>query len=404
MKHAEIVIGSNFGDECKGAVVHYISSYHISHGNRVCVVRFNGGCQAGHTTFHQNMRRVWHQFGSATDLGASTYFGPKMIVNPFVFWHEFDDKQLKDAALANIYVDQQCKVSLYCDQIVNQLLEKSRGSNRHGSCGAGINETIERGLNGYEITFGDIATSYFSKKVESVYLEYYPNRVKSLGLNPDDYFAEVSEWLIGQNITDCKKMNERVSTVCGISSIADQFDTFVFEGAQGLRLSENNMDDFPYLTRSDPGIINVLDILTDLGVNQYPDIVVVNYLTRPYITRHGDGPLPHEVETNQFDWVEDKTNKPNDWQGSLRFGYLDLESLKHHINKDLERIPDTFPIPTMANLVVTCWDQVKDRSINFIEKGMPKSVREYEFKQVIQNEFNLHTVIFFEAKGHTNGV
>lgn len=38
-------------------------------------------------------------------------------------------------------------------------------------------------------------------------------------------------------------------------------------------------------------------------------------MTRPYVTRHGNGPLPCEVERSELPGVgEDLTNQPNEWQ------------------------------------------------------------------------------------------
>ena len=43
------------------------------------------------------------------------------------------------------------------------------------------------------------------------------------------------------------------------------------------------------------------------------------YVTRTYFTRHGDGPLPGEVEFHNLSIGIDKTNTKNDWQGNLRY-------------------------------------------------------------------------------------
>ena len=40
------------------------------------------------------------------------------------------------------------------------------------------------------------------------------------------------------------------------------------------------------------------------------------YVTRSYVTRHGNGPLPYEEKRAYF---YDETNMPNEWQGTLRF-------------------------------------------------------------------------------------
>ena len=49
-----IVVGTALGDEGKAKVVDYLSS-----NARVCV-RFNGGCNAGHSVYHEDKKYVFH--------------------------------------------------------------------------------------------------------------------------------------------------------------------------------------------------------------------------------------------------------------------------------------------------------------------------------------------------------
>jgi len=55
-----------------------------------------------------------------------------------------------------------------------------------------------------------------------------------------------------------------------------------------------------------------MELCSDCGIE---DIEIV-YVTRAYMTRHGAGPFPHESINLDF---EDKTNVPNQYQGSMRY-------------------------------------------------------------------------------------
>ena len=52
----DIVIGLQHGDEGKGKVTHHL----LKSGEYTHCVRFNGGCNAGHTIYHDGVRLVTH--------------------------------------------------------------------------------------------------------------------------------------------------------------------------------------------------------------------------------------------------------------------------------------------------------------------------------------------------------
>jgi adenylosuccinate synthase len=128
----------------------------------------------------------------------------------------------------------------------------------------------------------------------------------------------------------------------------------VFEGAQGLLLDMDRGFKFPYVTRSNTGLKNVLALAADAGIGGL-DVI---YLTRAYLTRHGAGPLPNEAPGLAFADVVDRTNLPNPWQGTLRFAPLDLDFLRTTIADDLGDAAAT-GIEVDAGLGMTCLDQIR---------------------------------------------
>src|ERR1700733_5726906 len=154
MKSARVVIGAGFGDEGKGLMTDYFAE------PGGLVVRFNGGAQAGHTVmvsrpFFTRMpegyhkvttmdysRHVFHHFGSGTFQGATTCLSRFFIVNPMVFVEECE--QLRGLGLRpTVIIDPSCPVTTPYEMILNQIMEERRGDQRHGSCGLGINETVQ---------------------------------------------------------------------------------------------------------------------------------------------------------------------------------------------------------------------------------------------------------------------
>ena len=62
----------------------------------------------------------------------------------------------------------------------------------------------------------------------------------------------------------------------------------------------------------------------------------MHYVTRPYLTRHGNGYLYKEsIRSDVSKYIEsDRTNVYNEFQGSFRYAPLDLTSLKDRIVSD----------------------------------------------------------------------
>ena len=139
MKDIKIVAGSNWGDEGKGLMTDYFSQKPNS-----IVVCSNGGAQRGHTvTTPDAIRHVFHHFGSGTFNRASTYLSEDFIVNPIIFKQEYDELMNLNY-VPNTYINQNCMITTPFDMMANQIIEESRGKNKHGSCGLGIFETIKR--------------------------------------------------------------------------------------------------------------------------------------------------------------------------------------------------------------------------------------------------------------------
>ena len=87
-------------------------------------------------------------------------------------------------------------------------------------------------------------------------------------------------------------------------------------------------------------------------IRMFSDVEVdVFYVTRAYTTRHGAGPLLNEEPMPN--WVEDTTNIPNQFQGSLRYAPLNFELLSNTIKKDFGYIDNG-----KMCLIVTCMDQL----------------------------------------------
>ncbi len=355
MKRATVIIGANFGDEGKGL----LTDFHAAQlGSDGLVVRFNGGAQAGHTvTTPEGRRHVFSHFGAGTLAGVPTYLSRFFVVNPLLFF-----KELPAIATAKprVYVDRDCPLTTPYDMMINQMVETARGCNRHGSCGIGFDETIERNLKAaFRLTVADLGCPDLAARLDAIGRDYVPQRLKKLCISAPaqpivpkpilaDFVAAGRAFIDAVVLADCTIIRHKKQ--------------IIFEGAQGLLLDEEHHW-FPHVTRSKTGLKNVIALARATNI----DALDVTYVTRAYLTRHGAGPFPSEVRGLVYPGVRDATNLPNPFQGALRFGWLDLDLLRETVVADVA-VGRASGLSFSHRLAVTCLDQLPAIA-TFIREG-----------------------------------
>ena len=340
MKTVKIVIGANFGDEGKGYMTDYFANEAKEQNKSCLVVCHNGGSQKGHTVVSPSgLRHVFHHFGSGNITGADTYLSKDYIVNPITFNKEYEELKRK-GIVTKTFVHKDCLTTTPFDMMINQIVEEYRNGDRHGSCGLGINETIVRNNKLDKMTISDVLSLLQLHLVDHIYSNlnyiasyYLPDRLKELGVNsiPTKWVEILSkkENIIDNYIIDLYMMQSRIELVD--DSILDKYEYVIFEGAQGLLLDQNNIEYFPHLTPSNTGLMNPVNMIKDKNVTD----IEVCYVTRTYMTRHGVGKFDSECSKDEINPnMVDLTNVPNEFQGTLRYGKLNLNDLKNRIEND----------------------------------------------------------------------
>lgn len=342
MKRAMVVIGANYGDEGKGLIVDYFAS---KAPKDTVVVRFNGGAQAGHTVLTPDKKRhVFSHFGSGTLAGAATYLAKHFVCNPLVFWKESRDLVALGCEPV-IAADPRCFVTTPYDMLINQMIEDSRGDKRHGSVGLGFGETIERNIYPtFQLWKSDLVDKIkLAEKLRFIRDQWMPTRCAQLHIRQlpkDDH--RMSDEILDKTVAACLAFDGLVTTT-GAEFIERK--SIIFEGAQGLCLDMNSLN-FPHVTRSNTGLTNVVPIARGLGLE-----LDVFYVTRPYLTKHGAGPLATQYEPDPP--IYDETNTSHPYQGTLRFGRMDIGELQNRIATDLKNWPSA-----KENVALTCADHV----------------------------------------------
>jgi adenylosuccinate synthase len=315
-RRAVIIVGLGFGDEGKGASTDYLCRQLKAD----LVVRYCGGCQAAHNVvLPDGTHHIFSQFGSGSLHHVPSYLGPNVIISPFFMVNEA--KHLIELGLNPwklLSVDQECLITTPYHQSLNRTLERKRGDDKHGSCGLGIGATRE-----HSILHPDDALRMKDLRVLSI-------KGRRVAI---DKLKKIQQWAskqAGMPVGECLDPDSLyihlidASLKINVVEKMPDFKMAIFEGAQGMLLDENH-GYHPYTTWSTVTLKHAGELLqgSDTEVN-------VMGCIRPYLTRHGAGTfLSYDQNVMAHALNIDVGNPPNEWQGHIRYGLLDLNVLAY---------------------------------------------------------------------------
>ena len=84
---ADIVVDLQYGDCAKGKVTHHL----LKNSKYTHVLRYNGGCNAGHTIFHEGKKFITHHIPAGVFFGVKSIIGPGCVLDPREFMKEISE-------------------------------------------------------------------------------------------------------------------------------------------------------------------------------------------------------------------------------------------------------------------------------------------------------------------------
>ena len=290
----KIVLGSLFGDEGKGVCVNYLCHKALKDGKRTLVVRFTGGPQAAHTVDEGGIRHVFSSFGSATLLGVPTLYRNTALIDPICIVNELN--VLKTKGINPVYDFSSGIIITPYDVDFNRNDKKTLSD---GTCGKGVWASLKRSRTGKKFTLSD---------------------------NPETILAECASYY---GVERCKEFDdmftEAFNFVNKTQTIINEndYDTIIYEGTQGLLL-DAQLGFLPNVTATNTG----LQYLTEHELNG----AEVYLATRTYLTRHGNGYTPQQVDG--YDLADkSESNVYNGYQGNFKTGVFDFDLLNEAFSR-----------------------------------------------------------------------
>ena len=313
-----IVVDLGFGDAGKGVTVDLL----CASGEYGAVVRANGGAQAAHNVVTPDGRHhTFSQFGAGTlapNGPVPTHLSRFMVVDPFALAMEAAHLASLGVAdpLSLLTVDRRALISTPWHRAANRARERARGSDRHGSCGMGVGETMAYALEHPDLapTVGDCATpSLLRRKLVALAEALDQGSGEEDGPDLEESLAAYEAFASGVRLVDEAYLPRLLARA-----------PVVFEGAQGVLLDEWH-GFHPHTTWSTTTTANPLTLLAEAG---RPGQARRLGVLRTYATRHGAGPLVTEDPTLGARLI-DRHNRTHPWQGAFRVGHLDLVAARY---------------------------------------------------------------------------
>ena len=340
---AKIIIGANYGDEGKGLLSRHFSVQALAAGRKPVTVLHNGTAQRGHTVdYTPEMRHVYHHFGSGTLDGVPSFFADSLLVHPMSFRPEYEELS-REGAMPPVYCSPDCVVITPFDMLVDHAIEADialkSGQREYGSCGYGSWSATDRIREWPQLAF--TVKDFLNKEMYRPLMEqlwkWTEYRAAAFSVELDrlpryqTYFRPGSdrrESLIRHFEEDLHFfMNHVILT--SFDNLWNRYDSILFENAQGLGLDKDVKSQWH--TTSKTGLANPYSLLKD----KTDFMAEVIYVTRAYLTRHGVGELEGEVRKQDINVkMHDATNVPNEFQGSLRYGYAEKREQNLRIAED----------------------------------------------------------------------
>lgn len=277
-----VVVGAQWGDEGKAKVIDMLAV------DADVVVRYQGGCNAGHTVQHGGEVFKFHHLPSGLLYpGKLCVIGSGTVIHPEILFKEIETLHQRGYATEGLKISNRAHLTLAHHIVLDQQQESSLAEKKIGTTGRGIGPTYSDKVSRLGLRICDLyqpepvlkerlAQILKAKARELSHLNTKPQTVETL-------------------YATCQELAQRfqpyvADTVYLLNDCAAQGKTLLFEGAQGTLL-DLDFGTYPFVTSSNA---TAGGACTGSGVGPTQVHRVIGVM-KAYTTRVGSGPFPTEL-------------------------------------------------------------------------------------------------------------
>ena len=341
---ANIVVGTQWGDEGKGKIIDIIAS------RADVVVRSQGGNNAGHTVVNDGQTYKLHLIPSGI-LYKNTLclIGAGVVLDPKDLLSEIDNLSPRGVSFDNLKIDPRAHVVMPWHITLDGLSEKFRGNSDIGTTKRGIgpcymDKTERSGIRICDLMDKEVFAKKLKGQVDAknkIVKGVYDKEADMF--NYDEIYAEFMEY--------AEKLRPFVAdTTVIVYDAIKAGKKVLFEGAQGTLL-DLDLGTYPFVTSSHP-ISGGFAVGAGVGPNMIKDVVGI---VKAYTTRVGEGPFVTELDNEIGEEIRIKGREFGTVTGrSRRCGWFDAVVVKY-----AARTNGLTSIAFMLLDVLTGFDKIK---------------------------------------------
>ena len=278
-----VVVGAQWGDEGKAKITDLLAEY------ADVIIRYQGGCNAGHTVVANNETYKFHLIPSGVLYkNKFCFIGAGTVIHPETFLRETQELIERGVNLSSLKVSPLASITMPYHIDIDGISESNSGKNKIGTTKKGIGPTYSDKIGRYGL------------KIQDLYDEETLNeRIDAILPLKNKMLKEVfgTKTYTKEEILDyCKKYAEIFRPyVCDewvekLSSSLKEDKKILFEGAQGIML-DIDYGTYPFVTSSNP-IGGGAATGSGIGPTHIENVIGV---TKAYVTRVGEGPFITEL-------------------------------------------------------------------------------------------------------------
>ena len=314
-----VIVGAQWGDEGKGKITDFFA------GDSDYVVRFHGGNNAGHTIIVDGITFKLHLVPSGIVYGDPiSIIGNGVVVDPKALLDEIDYIQEKGIDPKLMVSDRAHVIMPYHIAMDGALSghqgDLAAGSTRRGIAPVYADKMFRNGIRMIDI----LEPMVFREKLEKGYAFakgiIEKSLHQSLDISIDSIYNTYSDY--GQKLKSYIH-----DTSLELYRAHKSGKSILFEGAQGISLDvDHGM--YPFTTSSNTAAGH---ISTGTGVS-FRDINRIIGVTKAYLSRVGESPLPSEIHGDDAKNLRDKGQEYGTTTGRpRRVGWLDLVQVRQAV-------------------------------------------------------------------------
>ncbi len=314
------MVGTQWGDEGKAKFIDYFS-HAID-----CIVRYQGGANAGHTVEVGQEKYVFHLIPSGILYPhARCVLGNGVVLDPKAFLAELGYLERKSITKVRerIIISELAHIVLPLHLILDIASEQKAGRNKIGTT-----------LRGIGFCYGDKVTRTGLRMIDVLDEKRLRERLAHM-LNTKKPFLEkihehpeiklerlVEELLsFGENV---RAMVRNTSLYLNVD-ILDKGKSVLLEGAQGTAL-DIDFGTYPYVTSSNT---TTGGAIAGSGIS-FQHLKEAIGICKAYVTRVGEGPFPTEFHGQEAEILRQRGNEYGATTGRpRRCGAFDVELVRH---------------------------------------------------------------------------